>query len=124
MEDSTKNGYIAGVVCSVIAAFLILMAINIGWNLSGQFMGIFGLLFGGMGIGSLWRPESIGQIASQILENMQENAREQNRPRSTKKVTTQIIARGDVNVNNITDSKNTKINSPNKSKRKPKVKDS
>lgn len=118
MEDSKKNAYITGVIFSFMAVFFLMMAINIGWNLSGQFMGVFGLLFGGLGVGSLWKPESIGQIASQMLENMQKNAEKENRPRNTKKVTNQIIAKGDAYI--ISDSNNTKINSSKKSSKRTK----
>jgi hypothetical protein len=84
MEESKKNAYIAGVGYSFVSVFCIMIAFNIGWNLSGEFLGVFGLLFGGLGAGSFWKPESIGQIAAQMWENMQENAKEQNRHRSNK----------------------------------------
>ncbi len=79
MEDSKKNAYIAGVIYSFIAIFSIFIAINVGRNMSGQFMSIVGLFFGVLGVGSFWKPESIGQIALQILENMQENSERQNK---------------------------------------------
>ncbi len=117
MEDSNKNAYIAGLIFSCGAVFFLMIAINTGWNLPGQFLGVFGLLSGVLGVGSIWKPDSIGQIASQIMENMQKNAEKQNRPRNTKKITTQIInvSGSGNNLNNITDSKNTKVNNSKKS---------
>jgi|GEM_PF-5014299 len=122
MEDSTKNAYIAGVGYSFVAVFCIMFAINTGWNMSGEFLGVFGLLFGALGVGSFWKPESIGQIAAQMWENMQKNAEKQNRPRTTKKTTTQIInvSGSGNNLNNITDSKNTKVNNSKKSSKRTK----
>ncbi|MGB8217790.1 MAG: hypothetical protein WCE94_10865 [Candidatus Methanoperedens sp.] len=111
MEDSKKNAYYAGVVYSFMAAFSIMIAINIGLNISGQFMVIVGVLFGGLGIGSFWKPDSIGQIATQMLKNMQKNSERQNKPRTTKKPTTQII---DSDVKIITNSPNSNIDSKNK----------
>lgn len=118
MEDSKKNIYIAGGMFSFVAVILIMIAINSGWNFSGQLMGVVGLLFGVLGVGSFWKPDSIGQIAAQIMENMQENAERQNRPRDTKKTTTKIIATGDVY--NITDSEKIKIDSSKKSSKRTK----
>ncbi len=92
MEDLKKNGYIAGAVSSVISIVFIVFVINTGLNLSGQIMLIFGLFFGSLSIGSFLRPDSIGQVTSQILENIAKNTQEQNR-RSYKKrqKVTQVI---------------------------------
>ncbi len=123
MEDSKKNGYIAGVIYSFLAAFCIMIAINVGWNLSGQFMGVFGLLFGGLGIGSIWKPESIGQIAAQLLKNMQENAQRQNTTRSkkTQKITQEIHVHGNMS-NAIGDSNILNTDSSKKATKKPRKK--
>ncbi len=72
VEYSKESAYIIGMIFSFLAMLDIFMAINIGWNLFGEFMGVIGLLFGGLGIGSFWRPESIGQIAAQIYESMED----------------------------------------------------
>lgn len=121
MDDSQKKGYIAGFVCSLAAAFFLIIGINTGLNSSGQIILIFGLAFGLLGVGSFWKPESIGQIASEIMENMARNAEKQNRPRHYKKEQkiTQII-QNKGNVINVVDSKNTSttINSSKKSRKK------
>ena len=41
--------------------------------MTGQVMGVFGLLFTLLGIGSLLKPEGIGAITSQLLENISRN---------------------------------------------------
>lgn len=110
MEESKKKAYVTGVICSFMAIFFIFMAINVGWNMSGQFMSIVGLFFGVLGAGSFWKPESIGQVAIQILENMQENAKRQNRPRPTKKIITTQINIKDSKITNSNITQNTKTN--------------
>jgi len=46
--------------------------------MAGQVMGAIGLIFGILGVGSFWKPETIGQITSQILDNFARNAEKQN----------------------------------------------
>lgn len=69
MDDKEKNAYVAGFVFTLASAIFWGMAFTTGWNLSGLIMSIFGLAFGGLGIGSFWKPMSIGQVAIQIAEN-------------------------------------------------------
>ena len=78
MDEETKSGYVAGVISTLFCILLIIFAANSGWNMTGQVFGVFGLTFGMLGFGSLWKPKLIGPIASQILENMARYAEEQN----------------------------------------------
>lgn len=76
--EETKSGQVAGVISIIICVLFIIFAANSGWNMAGQVMGAIGLIFGILGFGSFWKPETIGQITSQILENIARNAEEQN----------------------------------------------
>lgn len=70
MKEETKSGYVAGVISSIASLIFIIVAIDSGWNIAGQVLVIFGLVFGILGIGSFWKPETVGPVASQILENI------------------------------------------------------
>jgi len=73
MEEETKNGYIAGVV-SLLGCFLFgLFAYHNEFNLSGQILWGITVVLGVFGVGSLWKPDSIGQIVAQILKNLSES---------------------------------------------------
>ena len=78
MDEKTKSGYVAGVISIIICILFIIFAANSGWNMAVQVMWVVGLIFGILGLGSFWKPETIGQITSQILENVARNAEEQN----------------------------------------------
>nr|QNO46714.1 hypothetical protein EIOBDEGA_00002 [Methanosarcinales archaeon ANME-2c ERB4] len=78
MGEETKSGQVAGVISIIVCILFIIFAANSGWNMAGQVMGAIGLIFGILGFGSFWKPETIGQITSQILENIARNAEEQN----------------------------------------------
>ncbi len=77
MKKEKKSGYIAGIICIMAALIFSIVIINMSWNLSTQVLSVFVLVFGGLGIGSLWKPDVIGYIASQILENIARNTQEQ-----------------------------------------------
>jgi hypothetical protein len=74
MNRKQKDGYIAG-SGFVIAFFIFLaFAISIGWkDLSGQAFSIITVFCGIIGFGSLWKPETVGSIAVQILEKFSDN---------------------------------------------------
>jgi len=73
MEDKRKNGYVTGIVCLLIFSIFLIFAINNEFNMSGQIIWAITIFFGGLGFGSLWKPDSIGQIATQILKNFSES---------------------------------------------------
>lgn len=105
MEVVRKNGYIAGIMSLVASSLFLIFTINFGWNLTGQALGVLTIFFGLLGIGSLWKPNSIGQIASQILENisknMQESAKSDSHNKQTQKKSDgiQVMTRdGNVNI--------------------------
>ena len=41
--------------------------------MSGQIIWVITIFFGALGVGSLWKPESFGEIATQILKNLSES---------------------------------------------------
>lgn len=79
MDEDTKSGYVAGVISILFCTLLLIVAVNSGWNITGQMLGGFGLVFGILGVGSFWKPTIIGPITSQILDNMARNVEEQNK---------------------------------------------
>ena len=76
MEDKRKNGYVTGIVCLLIFSIFLIFAINNEFNMSGQIIWAITIFFGGLGFGSLWKPDSIGQIATQILKNFSESGKD------------------------------------------------
>ena len=78
MKEDIKNGYIAGIISSVVAVILLWISFQLGFSdQSGQFVAIFSLLFGALGGGSFWKPKTIGKVASQLLKNIAENMGEE-----------------------------------------------
>jgi len=76
MEDKKKNGYVTGIVCLLIFFILLIFAVNNEWNMSGQIIWVITIFFGGLGVGSLWKPASFGAIATQILKNLSESGKD------------------------------------------------
>ena len=76
MDAKTKSGYIAGLGSFILAALSIIAALNYGWNQTGQFVGLLGGVFLFLSLGSFWKPNLIGPITSQILENIFRNSEE------------------------------------------------
>jgi hypothetical protein len=70
MADKRTEGYHAAFIGVLLGAIFIVIALNTGWNVSGQLFGIFGLFFSGLGVWSFFKPEEIGIILSRMLENM------------------------------------------------------
>jgi hypothetical protein len=71
MDKKRKDGYVTGLVCLLLfSLFTYFTIISFSNSSAAIIMGIFATLFGGLGFGSLWKPESIGAIASQLLENL------------------------------------------------------
>ena len=77
MDPKRKNGYIAGIVSLLGSSIFGIFVINYGLSLSGQILAVLALIFGVLGIGSLLKPESIGEITSQLLKNIAKNMEEQ-----------------------------------------------
>jgi hypothetical protein len=76
MDKKRKDGYVAGLGFLVVFAIFLPVSISTGWNTTGQIFGIFTLVFGVLGVGSLWKPDSVGAIALQFLENFGTNEEE------------------------------------------------
>lgn len=70
MDKKRTEGYIAGVACVIACLVFSVSAANIGWNASGQILWAFTIVFGVLGIGSFWKPNSIGAIVTQIMRNI------------------------------------------------------
>lgn len=70
MDKKRKDGYVTGSIFLLIFIFFFVVAVNTGWNTSGQIFGGFSAFFGFLGFGSLLKPDSIGAVALQILENL------------------------------------------------------
>lgn len=76
MDKKRKDGYVTGLVCLIVFAIFLPYAINIGWNTTGQIFWVFTIVFGGLGVGSLLKPDSVGAVASQLLKNLAKSEEE------------------------------------------------
>lgn len=78
MDKKKQGGYVTGLIClllfSFFAYFTIISASN---QATAAILGVFSIFFGGLGFGSLWKPESIGAVASQFLKNLAKNAEDE-----------------------------------------------
>ena len=77
LNERKKIGYTAGAISIFIGIIFLIMVLNFGWGLTGQILTAFSALFSILGIGSLIKPESVGQITAQILQNISENTKKQ-----------------------------------------------
>lgn len=78
MNKKRKDGYTTGIICLLFFALCTYFTVE---NLSNQpitvVLGIFTSFFGILGFGSLWKPDSIGAVASQILRNLSKSGQEE-----------------------------------------------
>jgi len=81
LDENKKKGYVAGVVSLLICVIFAAMVFNLGWDLTGQILTAFSSLFGILGVGSLIKPESVGQVTAQILHNIGKNYEEPKKKR-------------------------------------------
>ena len=49
------------------------MIFNLGWGMTSQILTAFSALFGILGVGSLIKPVTVGQITAQILHSLAKN---------------------------------------------------
>ncbi|NJL43710.1 MAG: hypothetical protein HC945_00045 [Nitrosarchaeum sp.] len=66
--------YVAGSIGILCLLIFGIIAINQGWNLSGQILGSIGIFFGLLGGGCFLKPEIFGPILNQIFENIAKNS--------------------------------------------------
>ncbi len=76
MDEKRKEGYVTGLLFLLIFGIFLPTSISTGWNTTGQIFGIITAVFGVLGFGSLWKPDSIGAVASQLLKNLAKNTEE------------------------------------------------
>jgi len=77
MDKKRQEGYVTGLACLLIFALFAYFAIMSASNMSAAvIMGIFAALFGGLGFGSLAKPDTVGAIASQFLKNFAKSEEE------------------------------------------------
>ena len=117
MENVKINGYLAGVVSSIISIIVIIFVFNNNnWDISGQILLVFGLAFGFLGVGSIFKPDSIGQITLQLLQNIAKNTEEQDKQHSNKEQKVDQIIHNYGTMSNVVGSKNSvKTNTSKKS---------
>jgi hypothetical protein len=68
MDEKRKDGYIAGLLFLIAFAIFLVSAINNGMNTSGLIIWVITIILGGLGFGSLWKPDSVGAVALQLLK--------------------------------------------------------
>jgi hypothetical protein len=77
MDKKKQEGYLTGLVCLLIfAIFAYFTVMSISNTSAAVVMGIFTTLFGGLGFGSLAKPETVGAVASQLLKNLGKSSEE------------------------------------------------
>jgi hypothetical protein len=96
LNQKRKDGYVTGIVCLIVFGLCAPIAISVGWNISGQIFGIFAGIFAFLGFGSIAKPESIGNVVAQILENLSRNVDD---AESSSQSNTQKHTNGSVQVN-------------------------
>ncbi len=70
MEKKRKKGYVTGIIGVIASAILSIMAIDMGWNTTGQILGTFGVVFGVLGVGSIAKPEAVAPILDDIFQGI------------------------------------------------------
>lgn len=78
MNNKKERGYRAGIFSSLISIIFLIVIVNSSWDLTSQVLTALASLFGLLGLGSFWKPDSIGQIAFQILDNIGKNTQGRN----------------------------------------------
>ncbi len=98
MEDKTIKGYIAGGLFLIIGIIVFIMGIDSGWS-SGKFNIIIGGILSLLGGGSIWKPDSIGQVLAHVVKNMSDKQAENNtQSQNNTKNSNQTIARDNAKV--------------------------
>ncbi|MDR0460695.1 MAG: hypothetical protein LBH62_04570 [Nitrososphaerota archaeon] len=105
MNKKRRNGYVSGFICFIGSLVFLIFAFNMGYNVSGQISGGIGVIFLLLGCGSIAKPETIGAVTTQFLDNISRNVEsgESSSQSNTQEHTnnsTQINAKGSVNVYN------------------------
>jgi hypothetical protein len=121
MDEKRRNGYVTGLICllicSILSLFVVNNVINYEFNQSAQIVSVFAIFFGGLGGGSLWKPETIGAVATQILENLAKSGEDSSdshdyQPRGQtiqeSHGSYQVMAQRDVNINVPSEKKETR----------------
>lgn len=70
MDDKRKDVYGKGVTCLLASLILGWLAINNEWNTAGQILWGLTIFFGGLGTGSILKPDSFGTVAFQFLDSI------------------------------------------------------
>ncbi|MBE3121993.1 MAG: hypothetical protein IMZ58_07285 [Thermoplasmata archaeon] len=73
MDKIRKNSYVSGMIGIIILGIFVPMSINAGWNVTGQILGLVGIIFGALGLGCFIKPDFFGPILTQIFENLSDN---------------------------------------------------
>lgn len=99
MDKNRKDAYTTGIIGVLIFFVLGLMALNTGWNMSGQLLGVFATVFGILGVGSFFKPDIFGPILSQIIENFKDKENHTNiQKQKHSRNSPQVQAKGPVNI--------------------------
>lgn len=107
MDEEKKRGYIAGLISLFFGVIVVVITYDLftksGWNVTSQITTIFGGFFTILGIGSLLKPEVIGAITAQLLDNIARNADEESDSHrqvqsGTDRSAQVYTERGDVNI--------------------------
>ncbi len=92
MEESKKNGYIAGGIFLIIGILITVVGTDSGWS-SGKITIIFGLFMVLLGIGGIWKPDIIGQPLAHYLTKLAEKQEKETIQQQNTKNSTQAVAK-------------------------------
>ncbi len=74
MDKETKSGYIAGILFLLVFFAFLSSIINIGLDKLDLLYSILTATFGILGFGSLWKPKTIGAVATALIEMFTKDA--------------------------------------------------
>lgn len=94
MENDKKSGYVAGLVCLFAAVLFGTQPVFSGLTNSTEIFGVIGIAFGLLGVGSLWKPKTIGKVVSEFLKRMSDNDGDINQVQKNTEKSIQVSTRG------------------------------
>ena len=73
MDKKKRDGTVAGIGSFFGFVILLVLATNNEWNTSGQILWAFTVIFGGLSVGCLLKPETFGAAVSKFFERFSES---------------------------------------------------
>jgi hypothetical protein len=86
MEKEKVDGYIAGLVFLLVGIIIVVVtAPTLSLSNTGSLVGpVIGIFFGGLGAGSLWKPDTLGPVVAEMAHRLSQNATRDEVPKGKK----------------------------------------